>query len=188
MNISYNYRIWLILAGFIFLLIEQKQVFAQDQAERELIKKSISNSGCSANLPGNMTEFEVTYSEDSSLVYSAEAEQGPYVYGCIAVKFSEAFEDDDSDELDKLLSSYLNYLEKSFDITSAKGQDNTPRLQGYPGSRGIMDNWEDAEGRHYAVMGWINQTNLAVLYIIKNGDYPPTGLSQAYFNGFMFSR
>jgi hypothetical protein len=187
MVISGYPKISVILMVFNFHLLSQLQAFAQDQAEPELIKKTISTSGCSANLPENMNEFEITLSEDSSWVYTAEADQGVFTYGCITVKFQQTFYNYGSVELNDLLSSYLSYLEKAFNITTTKGQDPTQSLQGYPDSRGIMDNWEDADGRHYAVMGWINQANLCVLYILKNGDYPPDEITRAYFNGFRFS-
>jgi hypothetical protein len=174
-----------ILLGVLIFVFQV--IIAQDKPEPGLRKTLIGNSGCSAYLPEDMPEFEVAFSEDSSYVYTSEAEIGDFVYGCIAVKFFSAFNDYLPADIENLLSAYMSFLETQFKITSAAGQGKGHSLEGFPEVKGIADFWEDDEDNQYAVMGWANKSNLGVMYIYRKGEQPPTGLTEAYFNGFRFS-
>lgn len=175
---------------FIFLTASFFNAFSQSEPVStkapRLGKTDIGQSGCSAYLPPGMPEFDLSKSEDNSDVYTSEVELDSFVFGCIAVRFSEPFTDASPDEMEELLISYMDFLKSPFEITSAVGYGKGHLLDGYPDARGVIDYWEDGNGRQYAVKGWVNQKYIGFLYIGGAGDYPYLNLQQMYLDGFRF--
>ena len=151
-----------------------------------LSKIDIGTSGCAAYLPAEMPEFNLEKSEDGADVYTSEIEIDSFVFGCIAVKFVDAFTDSSPDDLEALLISYMEYLKEAFEITGAVGYGKGHTMESAPDARGVIDYWEDDNGNEYAVKGWINQKYLGFLYIGGAGEYPHFNLQQMYLDGFRF--
>lgn len=172
-----------IIAAFLpFVMFSQEK-----EPMPRLSKTVIGNSGCSAYLPEGFPEFEVSLSEDSSFVYVSEMEVGSFLFGCITVKLAEPFNETASgDDYENLLISYMGYLETAFNITSTAGVGRGHTLESTPGARGVIDYWEDESGNQFAVKGWANPNNLAVLYIVGAEEYPYFSLQQMYLDGFRF--
>lgn len=159
---------------------------AQDANVPRLEKTAIGSSGCSAYLPAQMPEFELSYSEDNAEVYTAAVDIDSFSFGCIAVKFAEPFADSDPADMEDLLISYMDYLKDIFEITGAAGYGRGHTLEAYPDARGVLDYWEDAQHAQYAVMGWVNQSHLGFLYIAGPREYPFDNLQRMYLNGWRF--
>lgn len=175
---------------FLLTVLLPCAIFSQEKEPvPQLSKTVIGNSGCSAYLPQGFPEFEVSFSEDSSLVYVSEMGIGNYYFGCITVKFAEPFDASVSgDEFEELLIAYMAFLENSLDITGAAGIGRGHRLESSPDARGVIDYWEDEAGNHYAVKGWANAKNLGVLYITGPDEYPYFNLQKMFLDGFRFER
>lgn len=149
-------------------------------------RTNLGDSGLSAYLPPDFPAFSVAPSEDGSDVFTAELEQGGFVYGCIAVRFSAAIEGS-ADDHEALLIAYLDFLKSQIGISGAAGYGRGHTLEGEADVRGVIDYWEDAQGTHYAVKGWVKGTHLAVLYIAGPGEYPVFNAQQMYLDGIRFA-
>lgn len=154
-----------------------------------LSKTAIGESGCSAYFPEGMPDFELTKSEDGSDVYTGEVEvDGGYLFSCITVKFGEPFTDSSPEEMEELLISYMEFLQTNFEITDAAGVGKGHTLESDPDARGVIDYWDDDEGIHFAVKGWVNQKALGIMLIYGKGEYPHFNLQQMYLDGFRFGQ
>lgn len=173
------------LAVFLPPLFSQPETATAPEIPR-LVKTDIGQSGCAAYLPEGMPAFGLDKSEDSSDVYTSEIELDSFVFGCIAVRFSEPFINSSPEEMEELLISYMEFLKGPFEITGATGYGKGHRLDGFPEARGVIDYWEDGNGNQYAVKGWVNQKYIGFLYIGGAKEYPYVNVQQMYLDGFRF--
>lgn len=174
-----------------FLTVVLSGIFSQDTGSASpkiprLSKTDIGQSGCAAYLPAEMPEFDLQKSEDGADVYTSEVAIDSFVFGCIAVKFTEAFEDSSPENQEELLISYMEFLKGAFEITDATGYGKGHTLESAPDARGVIDYWKDDAGNQYVVKGWINRKYIGFLYIGGAGDYPYFNLQQMYLDGFRF--
>jgi hypothetical protein len=137
---------------------------------QSLKKYLVGTSGCAAYFYCDPGEFEMTYSEDSSKVYTAECTNEGTGYGLICVKLKEAAADLTAAE--ELLVSYLDYLKKSFKITSSAGYGKGHRLKDRENTRGVIDYWTDEEKENWKVKGWTDGNFIAVMYAYSKKDMP----------------
>jgi hypothetical protein len=129
-------------------------------------------------------EFEKTFSEDSSIVYTGDCEADSLTYGIICVKLKEAV--NSGEDAEELMISYLDYLKSIFEITTAAGYGKGQTLSGNPGARGVIDYWKDKEGNEQKVKGWTDGKFISVMYIKANGELEETEKMNAFLNGFRF--
>lgn len=137
---------------------------------QSLKKYAIGASGCQAYFYCDPGTFEMTYSEDSSKVYSAECTNDGTGYGVVCVKLSEALTDLTAAE--DLLVTYLDYLKTNFKITSSAGYGKGHRLKDREDTRGIIDYWTDKEKDNWKIKGWTDGKFIAVLYAYNKKDIP----------------
>jgi len=166
----------LFLAAFIVLPHSYSQ---------SLKKYTINTSGCSVYLfcdPGN---FERTYSEDSSIVYTGECKTADSLtYGIICVQLKEPVEKIQPAE--DLVVYYLDYLKKTFDIVSAVGYGKGNMLNSNTNTRGVIDYWKDKSGDEWKVKAWTNGKFIAVLYVYASGTLNETEKINVFLNSFRF--
>lgn len=143
----------------------------------------ISNSGCSYELPFSNIEFEKSFSEDSSILWTNESESGNYIFGIILVKLNEAL--DIEDDALGLLESYLDFLKGEWGVTGAKGYNQTIKLKSNSDVIGIQDTWSINDDLT-AIQSWINNQFLVVMYI--DGNNIADHVSETYFQGFQFAK
>jgi hypothetical protein len=145
----------------------------------QTIKKyPIGSSGCSAYFfcdPGNFNE---SFSEDSSKVYTGECISGETRYGLICVQLIQAVVN--IDDAEGLLVNYLDYLKTAFKITSAMGYGKGHRLRNKENFHGIIDYWKDENQNNWKVKGWTDGKYIAVLYA-----FSPKELSEEKANVFL---
>lgn len=149
-------------------------------------RTNIGTTGLSAYLPPGFPELTAAPSEDGSQVHSGELEQGGFVYGVIGLRFAAPLEGDPESH-EQLLVTYLDYLKSQLAVTGAAGYGLGHRLESEPSARGVIDYWQDALGRQYAIKGWVTPTHLAVLYIAGPTEYPVFNAQQLYLDGIRFS-
>lgn len=153
-------------------------------AHAQVMKKyAISNSGCQAYFYCDPGGFGYSYSEDSSVVWTGECEQGEVKYGCICVKLSQPTSDLQSAE--DLLVSYLDYLKDMFEIEESTGYGKGHRLQNREDTRGIIDYWKDSDGNQWKIKAWSDGKFIGVLYTYSQKELNDSK-TDLYLNGFRF--
>lgn len=163
---------WLLL---LFLLDCFNNPFAQ-----VLKKYPISLSGCAAYFYCDPGAFSVSYSEDSSKVYTGECMNDETSYGIVCVKLKESIAN--IAEAEDLMVAYLDYLKKSFKITSSTGYGKGHRLKQREDTRGIIDYWKDEEKNNWKIKSWTDGKFIAVLYA-----YSQKELAESKVNVFLDS-
>ncbi len=130
----------------------------QGQAQKKIV---IGNTGVSFSSPCQ-TSFDKSQSKDSSTVYNGECQSGELTYGFILVKLLHR--KTDLNDAEKVSADYLQYLNQSFNITHAEGYQKGLRLNKDEKTRGIHDQWADAQQNKWLVNAWTNGTYIGVLY------------------------
>jgi hypothetical protein len=148
-------------------------------------KFDISSSGCSAYFPYE-PEWELSYAEDSSLVWVGEAVEDDIYYGVICVEFSLPFYEATEDELIYVAEDYLDYLRGEFSIVSHTGYETGYWMDSNIDATGIEDYWEDNEGDPWVVMSWIDPFNMAVMYIYSSPELETYKNKDFFLNSFTF--
>jgi hypothetical protein len=145
-------------------------------------KMEISSSSCSYDVPFSNIEFEKSFSEDSSVLWTNESKAGNYNFGIILVKFNEPVFDEE-DEAD-LIASYLDFLKSQFEVTASLGYNKNSVFKSDEMVKGISDTWT-IDGHPTLIQSWINNYFLVVMYI--DGENVPAHTSESYFQGFKFA-
>ena len=168
---------------FRLMLVSVALVVAGSSSAQLIKKYQVGNSGCSVYMYCDPKEFEVSYSEDSSMIWTAECGQGDYTYGVINVQLKQPVSD--LEDAQNLIVSYLDFLKGEFGIRSAVGYGKGNRLKDNPDTRGVIDYWEDESGNRWKVRGWTDGNFLAVLYVYSAKELQETKIN-LFLDGFVF--
>ncbi len=153
-------------------------------ANSQLLKKySISNSGCSIYMFCDPGAFEMSYSQDSSKVFTGECVKDGFTYGLICVQLKDSVSGDQDAEA--LLETYLDFLKGQFNIRSAAGYGKGMHLNNREDIIGIIDYWQAEDKTQWSIQGWTEGKIIAVLYVNgkEQADY---NKQQVFFKGFRF--
>lgn len=144
-------------------------IWAQDPAPR-LKKVQIEKTGCSLYAPDTL-QFDLSFSEDSSAVYTGEWLVGNHRFAVILVDLNNVILAN-QEEKEDLLISCLDFLQANFEITESAGYGKGHMLESDPTAVGVIDYWIDASADEWAIKGWINDRYIAVLMLYGPGEYP----------------
>ncbi len=169
-----------LLHGILFILTLQTV-----NAQVRFTKYPIGDSGCSAYFPAQPT-IDVTYSEDSSVVYTTDITADSLSLGLICVKLSAGSVGTDRASNVALLKSYLDYLKGVFGIVGAVGYGEGHTLDSHPAADGVIDYWTDGSGFEWKIKGWVDNNFITVMYIHTGESYPPLSIIDIYLDGFRF--
>ncbi len=167
----------------LLLIIVFLSVTAYAQVPR-FEKHQVGTTGVSLYCPAT-PEFDLSYSEDSSAVYTTDMEVDSFYFSAIVVEFSAAIGDDKTAN-EELLITYLDFLQNQFAITGNAGYGKGHTLEQYPDVVGVIDYWQDADSTQYSITGWINSKYLVVLLIYGPSTYPIYNVAELYFKGVRF--
>jgi hypothetical protein len=144
---------------------------------QSLKKYAIGKTGCSAYFYCDPGTFELSYSPDSSKVYTGECDNDGISYGVICIKMAAAI--DNINDAEEVLISYLDYLKISFKISSSAGYGKGHRLKEREDTRGIIDYWIDDKKDNWKIKGWTDGKCIAVMYAYgkKQKELPETKLN-----------
>ena len=132
----------------------------------------------------NAGDFDKTYSEDSSIVYTGECKADSLNYGIICVKLKEQVSD--SKDAEDLMIGYLDYLKTSFKIKSSAGYGKGHTMEKKPDAKGVIDYWTDETGDEWKVKAWTDEKFIGVLYVYANGKLEYAPKQDVFLNGFRF--
>jgi len=144
-------------------------------------KIPVGKSGCTVYTYCDL-KFDISRSQDSSVVYAGECEKELLNYGVICVKLSIPREK--LDEAENLLIAYMDYLKVSFGIKKAAGYGKGHLLNNNTGTRGVLDYWEDAE-QHWKIKGWTNGRFIGVMYVYGKNALPESKVN-VFLDGLRF--
>lgn len=150
-----------------------------------LVRQPIGTCGCSVDAPTGLLVEAPTKTEDGSDIWTGMVSEGEWVFGVIAVRFSEdGFRD--GEDVEALAEAYLDFLNDQFGIMSAAGYTRGARMAENPQAKGITDTWVDSEGDRWTLKCWVDSKKLAVLFVAGPGAYPMPEVQQAFLDGFHF--
>lgn len=174
--------IWLSL-----LLTIPVFTFLTAQSAPRFIKTAIADSGTQLYLPGKADPATVSYSPDSSIVYTIEVIDSTtgayYHFGSIVAQLKGV---DLTGQEEAMLLAYLDYLKTAFDIKESAGYGKGHSLTTHPTATGILDYWLDAGGTHWIVKGWAAESTIFVLFIYGPDTYPNQNIVDVFFKGARF--
>ncbi len=145
-----------------------------------LKKYPVGNSGCSTYVYCS-PKFEVSKSQDSSLVYSGECMQDEINYGVICVKLLTPLSDLGMAE--DLIIQYSDFLKGSFDITKAVGYGKGLRLNKNENTRGIVDYWQDNEMNNWKIKAWTDGNYIGFMFVYSKKELPESKIN-LFLDGF----
>lgn len=161
-------------------------VTAQDANPVSFSKYPIESTGCSVYLPAVPPAWSVSFSEDSSAVYTNSVEYKDFIFDVIMVNFKVPFTGESHEVLEELLISYLDFLKEAYETDNSSGYGLGQVLPGNDDVLGVLDFWESADGTQSKVKGWITDTHLAVLVVYGKSDPSDLALTDVFLNGFRF--
>jgi hypothetical protein len=168
----------MLALGFANLLLPAQEV-------PRIQKYAIGESGMNVYMPGDPGEFELTHSEDGSDVYTGEVSSNDFNFAVIAVKFAQPM-DGSKEDLEALLTAYMDYLQAQFGIVESAGYGHGHTLDSDEDAYGVIDYWLDDEGSDWVVKGWVKEDYIAVLCIYGKGDYPYYSVQDMFLQGIRF--
>lgn len=151
-----------------------------------LVKRTIENTPCTTFFPDDEDpNFELSYSPDSSKVYTGEVYSGDHHFSLILIELN-GMELQNVEEKENILINYLDYLQGTFNIASAAGYGKGHKMESDSDAVGVIDYWEDMDGDQWAVKAWANKKFLAVLMLYGPIEYPLFNVQQLFLDGFRF--
>jgi hypothetical protein len=150
-------------------------------------KYQIEQTGYYCYLPTDPGKFDEQHSQDGQLMYTKEVYVNDITFGIITVFLNESFANSSADELKSLLVSYMEFLKQQFEITGAAGYGYGHTLESNPKAQGVLDYWEDKDGKNLVVKGWIDNKALAFLFVMGI-ELPNQNVQSMFLNGFVFKK
>ena len=168
-----------ILITFIIILIVQ---FSFGQS---LKRYPVGSSGCSIYTFCDPGTFDISYSDDSSTVYTGECDTpDSLTYGVICVKLKQPA--NAGQEAEDLMIAYLDYLKTAFNIVSSAGYGKGHTMERKTDARGVIDYWKDDKKDEWKIKSWTDGKIIAVMYVYANGNLDETKKINVFLNGFRF--
>jgi hypothetical protein len=170
-----------LIAIFFIAAPFSSAVLAQSS---DLIRYDMPQTGAKLYMPLEPA-WDISYSLDSSIVYSTEVLAGNNFFGAIIVKFANSL-GDDTETWEEVLKGYLQYLNtNAFLLESVSDIERNDETDIYPFEIGFHEYGKDAEDSFFIIRGWTNDKYLAVLYIAYI-DEVDADTREQFLNGFQF--
>jgi hypothetical protein len=166
---------------FIFLLVSYCAL--NGYAQSDINRFQVGNSGCSASFYGQPDPAELSYSPDSSKVYTMEsADLEGVTSSIILVQLSNVYNDD---EIEGLITSYLDFLKGQFKVVNAAGYNNGYKLHTHLSAKGVVDTWV-SETDDIHVMACSDGRIVAVLMVFADKGKDVIAKRDTFYKSFRF--
>ena len=182
-DFSLVFRIWL---AFLCILPISSDLNAQNAPR--FVKTDIADSGVKLYLPGTADPVNISYSQDSSKVYTIETIDSTtgdyYHFGSIVAELNGV---DLQGQEEEMLIQYMDYLQTALAIESTAGYGKGHTLETHPSAKGVLDYWVDESDDHWIVKGWAAESTIFVMFIYGPSDYPNQNVVDVFFKGARFA-
>lgn len=129
--------------------------------------------------------WDLSLSEDSSIIYMADVEVDSVDYGAIVVKFQQEIPKDE-ETWNTLMTNYLEYLATNvFQLKEMVPPGYGHTLQSHPEALGIIAYGVDYDDYNFAIKVWMDSKYMAILMVVANKEVNFT-TQELYLNGFRF--
>lgn len=163
---------------FLFIL------FSMMGNAQSLKKYPISNSGCAAYFFCDPGVIDMSFSPDSSVIYTSECSPDSTVYGFICVKLKETVEAGAVAE--ELMINYLNYLKTILQVKASAGYGKGHKMESNVNVRGVIDFWRDEKNNEWKIKGWTDGKIITMMYVYEKGKLEYQPKQDVFLNGFRF--
>lgn len=152
-------------------------------AQSDVTRFQVGNSGCSASFYGQPDPAELSYSPDSSKVYTMEnTDLEGVTCSIILVELSNVYAEE---ETEGLITSYLDFLKGQFKVTNSAGYNNGYKLHTHLSAKGVVDTWV-SEKDDIHVMSCSDGKIVAVLMIFADKGKDVIAKRDAFYKSFRF--
>ena len=168
---------------YLLLLLFYCSVFFCQGQNKLPARVPISNTGCTVEVycfPGRFDAYDL---EDGSTVYADDCEKDNVTYGIYCVKLKTPLANMESAE-DSIIA-LLDFLKLDYGIVKSKGYDKGHQLNKNETTKGVTDNWEDADKNHWRIKGWTNGNFICLLYVFSNKELPEKK-TETFLDGLRF--
>ena len=166
----------------IFLLL---MVFSaiQGYAQNQLTRYLVGNSGCSAGFYAQPDPPNVSFSSDSSRMYTMQSTDAEGITcSLVTIKLAQKLEGDD---IDAMLTGYMDFLKVQFRVNHSGGYSKGQILATHPKAQGMSDNWSNDKSE-ISVMGYSDGHFIGILLIFADKGKNMTAKKAEFFKGFRF--
>ncbi len=174
-----------ILLTLLLLVLATASI--QSQTAPRFVKTAVADSGCKIYLPGTADPVNISYTPDSSIVYTIEAldstSETYFHFGSIVINLNDV---DLTGQEEEMLISYMDYLKTAFQIEKSVGYGKGHTLTSHPSAKGVIDYWQDAGGDQWVVKGWAAESTIFVMFVYGPSEYPNSNVVDVFFNGARF--
>lgn len=170
---------------FLVLLVGSSVLSAQTSPA--FISYPVTGADCHLLLPAKPDTVELSYSPDSSRVYTIEcldSSTGTYFHwGALVVRLNGI---DLAAQENEMLVSYLGYLQTAFNITEASTVSYGLMLPTHPTAKGVSVTWTDGDGDRWSVVAWGAESTMIVQFVYGPRRYPSQATLDTFFAGARF--
>jgi hypothetical protein len=153
-----------------------------------MAKYPVGKSGIQLYFPAKPSEATLSYSEDSSKIYTISSldtsQNSQYYFDAIIVELKDDIKA--QEHIDDLVVPYLDFLKKQFNIANAVGYGKGHTLSTHLTAKGVIDYWDDGDGLMYKVTGWGAEKYIVILVVYGVEEYPIFNITEMFKNGVRF--
>lgn len=145
----------------------------------------VDKTNCYIKFPVKDAVVSLSYSPDSSEVYTIDDFYGEHNYSVIVVRYKEPVSDNLSDVIYSMQEGYLDFLMEPLGVTNSSGFDRIIGLRGRNDIYGIGAYWSFDDGSDAYIKSWANQYYLSVL-MVSGAPAPEAGTVKEFLEGVTF--
>ena len=130
-----------------------------------LTRYPVGNSGCSACFFVKPDPATVSFTNDSSRIYTMQSTDAEGITcSLVTIKLAQKLEGDD---IDAMLSGYMEFMKAQFAVKQSGGYTRGITLPAHPKAQGMSDDWSNDKS-DVSIMGYCDGNFTAILLIFAD--------------------